>query len=214
MRLISKAIPYNVVDLYRNFILDMLSMLNRSRVFFYIVYHPPDTLEQFRNFLGNNYHYLSQKGNNLGERLKSAFQKAYSKGFKKVIALASDVPDLNVSVIKKAFHFLQTAEAVIGPSPDGGYYIIGFQSTSFQPTLFDEIPWSSDRVFPQTYAKLNNLGLDTKLLTPWRDVDTVTDLQALIKRNENTFFTSSHTLEYLRPYYSCLCSERTSKDVV
>jgi rSAM/selenodomain-associated transferase 1 len=189
-------------------------MLNRSRVFFYIVYHPPDALEQFKNWLGNNYHYLFQKGNNLGERLKFAFQKAFSKGFEQVIALASDVPDLNVSVIKKAFHALQTVEAVIGPSPDGGYYLIGFQSTSFHSTIFDGISWSSDKVFSQTYTKFNNLGLDVKFLTPWRDVDTVTDLKTLIKRNENKYFTSSYTMAYLRPYYSYLNNERICEDVI
>ena len=184
-------------------------MLNHSSVFFYVVYHPSGALEQFRTWLGYDCHYLSQKGNELGERLRFAFQTLFSEGFRQVIALASDVPDLCVSVITRAFQVLRTSDAIVGPSPDGGYYLIGFQASSFSSTIFDDISWSSDKVLPQTCAKLQTLGRSFQLLSPWRDVDKVTDLRALVRRNLNTDFRFSHTMTYLRPYYVSLLSERT-----
>jgi rSAM/selenodomain-associated transferase 1 len=214
VRLKSNSIPYNVVDLYRNFVLDMLAMLKRSHICFYVVYHPSDALELFKTWLHNNLQYLSQQGNDLGERLDCAFQTAFARGHQRVIALGSDVPDLNDLVLSRAFQVLRTDDAVIGPSPDGGYYLIGFQATSFSSTFFDDISWSSDIVFSQTCAKLRKIGRSVQVLTPWRDVDTVIDLQALIQRNEKTDFRCSHTMTYLRPYQRALLAYRTREGVL
>jgi rSAM/selenodomain-associated transferase 1 len=213
VRLISRSTPYNVVHLYRYFVVDLLTTLNRSHVFLYIVHHPPSALEQFKTWLGEDYQYLAQKGTDLGERLNHAFQTAFSRGFQQVIALASDVPDLCEAVIPRAFQVLRIEDTVIGPSPDGGYYLIGFQSDSFHSAIFDDISWSTDQVFPQTYAKLQKSGRSVHVLTPWRDVDTVADLQALIQRNVNTNFRDSHTMTYLRPYQATILSEGTREGV-
>jgi rSAM/selenodomain-associated transferase 1 len=204
VRLKSETIPYNVVELYRNFVLDMLLMLQRSRLRFYVVYHPSDALDQFRTWLPDKLQYLLQQGKDLGERLEWAFQFAFSRGYQRVIALGSDIPDLSSSILNRAFEALRTNDAVIGSSPDGGYYLIGFQATSFSSTVFTDIPWSSDTVFSQTCAKLRKIGRNVHFLPPWSDVDTVIDLQTLLRRNLTTGFRCSHTMTYLRPYQAAL----------
>lgn len=204
VRLKSQTIPYSVVDLYRNFVLDLLSMLQRSSLCYYVVYHPSDALDQFRTWLHDELQYFPQQGKDLGERLDCAFQTAFARGHQRVIALGSDIPDLSSSILKGACEALRTDDVVIGSSPDGGYYLIGFQATSFSSTVFTGIRWSSDTVFSQTCAKLRKIGRSVHFLPPWRDVDTVIDLQALLQRNQTTGFQRSHTMTYLRPYQAAL----------
>ena len=67
---------------------------------------------------------------------------------------------------------------MLGPALDGGYYLIGLNRAA--PDLFTGIPWSTDRVLSLTQERATTLGLTTALLPPWRDIDTIEDLHALI----------------------------------
>jgi glycosyltransferase A (GT-A) superfamily protein (DUF2064 family) len=68
---------------------------------------------------------------------------------------------------------------VLGPALDGGYYLIGLKRTA--PDLFTSIPWSTDQVLKLTQEKATKIGLKTALISPWRDVDTIDDVQTLIE---------------------------------
>jgi glycosyltransferase A (GT-A) superfamily protein (DUF2064 family) len=88
------------------------------------------------------------------------------------------VPSLPLEHYKQALAFLETNDLVLGPALDGGYYLIGLKRTI--PELFTDIPWSTDQVLSLTQKKAATLGLKTALIPPWRDVDILDDLQALI----------------------------------
>jgi rSAM/selenodomain-associated transferase 1 len=197
VRLTSHIEPEMVVELYRNFVLDLLSMLTQSGISFLVVYDPEDSLQRFERWLGTNYEYIPQIGCNLGERLKHGFVEAFSREFQCVLALASDIPDLPVDVLLKACEALETEDVVIGPSPDGGYYLIGFQRTTFLSKTFEGITWSSDKVLNETISQLKMAGRSVRFLPLWSDVDTYEDLQALIRRGTKTDFCSSNTMKYL-----------------
>jgi hypothetical protein len=93
------------------------------------------------------------------------------------------MPDLPGSLLQKAFRALDAADAVIGPSRDGGYYLIGLTAGGFRRELFDEIPWSTDRVFSSTAAVLSRFRLRCTVLDRRRDIDTWDDLKAFYRRN-------------------------------
>ena len=183
------------VELYRNFVLDSLSMLNKSGVSFAICFYPADSLERFKAWLGTRYEYIPQRGRDLGERLKNGFTEAFSRGFSSAMAIGSDSPDLPEGILLEARDALKIHDVVIGPSPDGGYYLIGFKSDTFLPEAFEGITWSTEMVFRETMKRLKEAGRDVFILPPWNDVDTYDDLKALEKRNSK--FGSSETMRYI-----------------
>jgi len=185
------------VELYRNFVMDSLAMLKRSGIPFIVCFHPADKLEAFRAWLGPQCEYVPQRGSDLGERLKNGFMDIFSKGFCGAMAIGSDSPDLPEEIVIEAREALELHDAVIGPSTDGGYYLIGFKSDTFLPKAFEGIAWSTDAVFVETVDRLRDAALDVLVLPPWSDVDTFDDLVDLCKGIRNLDFASSETMKYL-----------------
>jgi rSAM/selenodomain-associated transferase 1 len=165
------------VKLYRRFLLEMLSTLNRGTFLFYLCFYPGDSLNDLKDWLGDHYLYAPQMGENLGERMKNGFMEAFSMNFKRVVLIGSDIPDLPLEFIEEAFNSLGEKDAVIGPSFDGGYYLIGFRDKTFSPKVFEGIPWSTEKVFEETMKVLEKERLTVHTLKLLRDIDTIEDLR-------------------------------------
>ena len=184
--------------LYKCFVEDVLSMIKNVDSGLRLCFHPPEAMSQVRQWLGDQYSYRPQRGDDLGERLKNAFAGAFEEGFSRVVAIGSDSPDLPEEFLVQAFTGLGSCDAVIGPSSDGGYYLIGFSKDSFATEAFDGIAWSTSAVCGQTQEKLKSCGLNIHLLPLWHDVDTRSDLDGLVARNGNTPFNLSRTFDLIR----------------
>ena len=184
-------------DLYRNFVTDILATLKSLDVNFKIVFALGGSQDQFQQWLGKEYSYIPQVGQDLGQRMKNAFLQAFSEDFNSVVVIGSDSPDLPVEYLELAFCALDTNDVVIGPSSDRGYYLIGFARNSFLPEAFEQISWSSDKVFEQTIDILQQHKQRLYLLPQWHDVDTLTDLKSFSLRNKNSAFSNSATMRYL-----------------
>jgi hypothetical protein len=165
------------VKLYKRFLLETLFTLNRGTFLFYLCYTPVDSLNDLKDWLGDHYLYMPQIGENLGERMKNGFAEAFSMNFKRVILVGSDIPDLPLEFIEEAFTSLDEKDGVVGPSFDGGYYLIGFKNKSFSPRAFDGMHWSTETVFEETLKILKQEGLTIHTLQPLGDIDTVEDLR-------------------------------------
>lgn len=122
---------------------------------------------------------IDQVGNDLGARMDQAFAALFKRGYSHVLIIGTDVPTLPLDYFKQALTLLDSHDLVLGPALDGGYYLIGLKRMA--PELFATIPWSTDQVLTRTQEKAATFGLKMALLEPWRDVDTVADLQALIE---------------------------------
>ena len=122
---------------------------------------------------------VAQQGPDLGARLQHAFAALFATGATAVIALGADAPTLPIASIAEALRRLadEHVDAVLGPSDDGGYYLIGLRRP--QPPLFDGIAWSTPAVRDQTMAAASAAGLTVSLLPAWFDVDTAADLERL-----------------------------------
>ena len=134
-----------------------------------------------------------QEGGDLGERLfRGLSRAAVGAGAGRadaVAALGSDHPTVRVETVTEAFDRVAAgAEVALGPSRDGGYYLIALAAPAIAPGLFEGIDWSTDRVRAQTLERAAALGLRVELLPEGEDVDTPDDLQrladALIERPE------------------------------
>lgn len=117
----------------------------------------------------------AQSGEDLGARMLYAFESGFNEGYKNIVIIGSDCPDVNPGVLEKAFSELREHDLVIGPSADGGYYLLGMKN--LYKTLFGEIDWSTERVLEQTLEKANSLSLSVTCLPELNDIDTVEDLE-------------------------------------
>jgi len=181
-RLASAVGDEMAVRLYRRFLLETLFTLNRGTFLFYLCFYPENSLSDLKGWLGDDYLYMPQKGEDLGERMKNGFIDAFAMNFKRVVLIGSDIPDLPLEFIEEAFTSLQEKDIVIGPSLDGGYYLIGFKDKNFSLRVFEGIPWSTKRVFEETMKILKQEGFTVHTLQHWRDIDTIDDLKNLPRK--------------------------------
>jgi rSAM/selenodomain-associated transferase 1 len=165
--------------LYRGFIMQMLSTLKTGDFPLSICFYPKNSLKALKEWLGSQYHYIPQKGKDLGERMRNAFTEAFKIGFTRVVLIGSDIPDLPLEFIEEALTSLKTMDAVIGPALDGGYYLIGFKEKTFSPQVFKGIAWGTENVFDETMQTLKKLRRKVYTLPYQRDIDTVEDLKSL-----------------------------------
>jgi uncharacterized protein len=105
-------------------------------------------------------------------------------GYQRAIIVGTDLPALPELAYEQAFGLLAQHDLVLGPSLDGGYYLIGLSRTA--PELFRDIPWSTADVLTLTQKKAHAFGLNVTLLEPQRDVDTIDDVLALIHDSDVT----------------------------
>ncbi len=184
-------------ELYHNCVADILSTLEKNNFVFRLCYHPPEAEKKIANLLGAQYHYYPQQGTNLGERLINSFEYAFKNNFQYVIAIGSDSPDIPAGLLTEAFSALHSHDCVIGPTADGGYYLIGFTPATFLPGAFTGINWSTPVVFQQTMAALSKKKYSVYVLRRWHDIDTYDDLKDFTHRNQTTEFRHSKTFLYV-----------------
>lgn len=115
-----------------------------------------------------------QYGETLGDRMKSFFDEGFEKGYKRIVIIGSDCPDLNEEDLNNAFTQLKNNDAVIGPANDGGYYLLGM---SKKVDLFKDKVWSTESVFDDTLQDFEKNKMSFKILEEKVDLDTFEDLK-------------------------------------
>jgi len=146
------------------------------------LFHSPEASEQeIRSWVDRDFVFAAQVGTTLGERMHHAFELAFRGGASRAVIIGTDVPDLRRDVVARAFYLLDEVEVVIGPSTDGGYYLLGMKPPL--KDLFDGIAWSTEGVLQQTISKAKALGLSYTLLEQLMDIDTLEDYQAYLRRS-------------------------------
>ena len=118
---------------------------------------------------------IVQKGNDLGEKMKNAFNLGFADGYQKIVLIGSDLPDITSEIIDNAFEKLNTCETVFGPAEDGGYYLVGM--SQMHNFIFENKPWSQPNLLDLTLSELRDKDISTNLLTPLNDIDTFEDLK-------------------------------------
>lgn len=185
--------------LYENFVCDIISTLEKASFNFRIYFYPPEKEEEIKKLWGAKYQYAAQSGADLGPRMKNAFLQEFAAGFDKVVLIGSDCPDLPADIVEESFRALENKTgSVIGPSVDGGYYLIGFRKDDFCPEIFSGVEWGNASVLEKTMTILHSKKHQPAILPLWRDIDRREDLDDLIKRSADTPFADSQTMKFLR----------------
>ena len=135
---------------------------------------PADRLKAFADLAGSHWTVQPQSPGDLGQRMSHYFQQGFEQGATRIVLLGSDSPTLPDRYVRQALALLHEHPVVLGPAPDGGYYLVG--AAGQVPPIFEGVDWSTPRVWRQTTELLSSAGLSYTALPPWYDVDEADDL--------------------------------------
>jgi rSAM/selenodomain-associated transferase 1 len=161
--------------LYCAMVEDMVARFKNNLLYDLVIFYwPHNQFSIIQNWLGMSFKYVSQNGNDLGLKMYNAICWSVENGYKKTILIGSDIPTLNLATIEKGFLKLKDHDVVIGPSNDGGYYLMGLKEPV--PVLFHDIHWSTDIVLKETVDKINLVNLNAYFLPRELDIDRIQDV--------------------------------------
>ena len=158
---------------------DEVRRLRHHRVI--VHYTGNDGAASVEAWLGNDLPLRPQVDGNLGERMRAAIGAAFADGVTRVVVVGTDCPSLDSAGIETAFRALDSADVVLGPATDGGYYLIGM--SRLYPSLFENVPWSSPETLRVTVERARELELSVAMLEERRDVDTADDWRDWLARH-------------------------------
>lgn len=164
------------------------------------VYTPVGSESAYLEILPQNFELLLQRGDGFGERLGLAAADLFQCGFSSVCLIDSDSPTVPADAYAQAVELLSAPgdRVLLGPSDDGGYYLIGMRRE--HPQLFERIDWSTERVFEQTKQRAHEIDLEIKFLPPGYDVDDAASLERLrdeLLSNKSSVDLAPHTRKFL-----------------
>lgn len=139
-----------------------------------------DFIDEGDIWMDANFKKFKQEGNDLGEKMEGAFLKGFSMGYEKICIIGSDCYEINKTHILKAFEELNDNTVVLGPSNDGGYYLLGMKKMVHE--LFYNKLWSTPSVFQETLKNIETLNLKYATLEKLNDIDEEKDIPIQIKR--------------------------------
>ena len=177
-RLTATLTPEEAARLYEAFLRDALNQYQALDVGVRLYFNPPVAAVP-ANLIPEGVTLHEQQGPGLGARMKIAFVESFGAGYEKLVIIGTDHPTLPTAFIEKAFEALEEPSSItIGPSDDGGYYLLGMND--FYPEVFHDMRYSHADVFAQTVERAARTAAHLTLLPPWYDVDTPETLQRLV----------------------------------
>lgn len=170
-------------DLYAAFLLDTLvACRSIANIIVRVAYAPDGGTEGFQTLDLKPSDLLAQRGHDLGMRQRGVFEDLFEAGYSKVLIIGSDLPTLPVSHIEDALSQIDDSLVVLGPSEDGGYYLMGLTAPRGNkpvPDLFTDIRWSTTYTLEDTIRAAGNADLIVSQIAPWYDIDTTDELSRL-----------------------------------
>ena len=145
-----------------------------------VAYSPNDdkTCKEFSDPKYSGWQTTPQLDGDLGRRMQTFFQDELEAGAQSIVLLGTDSPNLPLTRLQQALEALETESVVLGPTEDGGYYLVGISGSV--PPIFNDIPWGTPAVWEATVGRLESRGTRYTALEPWYDVDEIDDLHRLL----------------------------------
>jgi uncharacterized protein len=199
-RLTPALTAQDAADLSRALLIDQLNQLQEiDATDFYLFFAPKEARSLMAELAPPCFSLLPQQADDLGARMAAVFTKLLQTGHKNIVLIGGDLPPVPLRYFAEAYALLESSKkrVVLGPSRDGGYYLVGCNQPT--PEIFQSMTWSHSQVLAQTLDKLAVLQIDYHLLPPWFDIDTPDDLRYLESILDAALEKSMpHTLPLLR----------------
>lgn len=173
-RMMTKLDPTECARLHCCFLKDIAGEFRKTPADIFVFFTPEGKKERLVRLLGEDLRYFAQEGKDLGERMGNAVKKVLGLGYDACVLTGSDIPELRAETLKLAFRVLECKDVVLGPTADGGYYLIGMKRPHMG--VFEGKAYGTGSVFQDTEAAAKQEGLSlgyTEMLT---DMDSVSDL--------------------------------------
>lgn len=166
-------------ELYRRFLLDKIEQVKALRTVSPALAYTPAEARAYFQEVAPGFVLVPQRGTDLGDRLANSLGELLDKGHQGALAIDSDTPTLPLGFLQQALDLVRTPEidVVLGPTEDGGYYLIGLRTVHRE--LFQAVAWSTSQVLRETMRRAEAKGLRVACLPPWYDIDTPDDLARL-----------------------------------
>jgi rSAM/selenodomain-associated transferase 1 len=175
---LSESLPSSAITtLYRCLLEDTLALAKSLTTVEVAVMCPGSDREELAHLFGNDVLVVAQRGDGLAAGLASVFRHFTAAGRQRVIAFNSDSPHLAPSILDSAFEILGTHDVVVGPTHDGGYYLVGAKTA--HPSLFEGDGLGTRSALDRLLTRAKVLELSTGFTEPFYDVDVASDLVLL-----------------------------------
>ena len=175
-RLAGAYAPRDVVRLSECMLLDTLALVQALSRVHVAVMCPCEDVADIGARLPAGVQVVGQRGDGLAAALVSVFEK-FVPDFRRVVAIDSDSPHLPLAIVESAFERLEAHDVVVGPTEDGGYYLVG--ASAMHPRIFDAAPLGTRNARDALLENARALGLSVAFTEPWYDVDLPADLRRL-----------------------------------
>jgi len=206
--------PEVVLGLYKCFVWDILRASEKTGYEIKIFYYPANSESAVANWLGKPFKLYPQRGRDLGIRMANAFSDIFSSGYEEAILIGTDCPDIRENILTEAFDNLENTGCVLGPSLDGGYYLIGFTADKFNASLFDNISWGTDSVYAKTLEICRQEKIRPHILPELNDIDTYDDLKQFMKESDKKQRSDLLSFTYLSKKDSLKINQRGDRSNV
>ncbi len=203
-RLMPCYTPLECAKLHGYFLKDIMSECRKVKKDIFVYYDPDGNVEVLKKILGQEPVYCEQVGDNLGIRMDRAMQEVLQKGYEKCVLIGTDVPELEEKQLSKSFKELDECDVVLGPTKDGGYYLIGAKTPI--PEAFEKIEYGNDGVAAATKLKLEQAGYQVAFADTLSDIDTPEDVREYSKLNRGNktgnYLKSNPKISVIIPIYN------------
>lgn len=162
-----------------------------------VAFSPPERELALRRLVPPGVRLVVQRGDDLGARMDRLLSDLLAEGYAGAVAVGTDTPTLPTAYLEEACAVLRSgaADVALGPSEDGGYYLIGLAAPA--PELFVGVPWSTAAVYAETLARARAGRRRIAILPRWFDVDRPADLARLTRSREPDAHHPRRTLAFL-----------------
>lgn len=198
-----------VVELYRCLLDDTIA-LARSLDVDIAIMCPAADVEDLSRAVGDAIPVVAQSGDGLAAGLMSVFAHFAAAGHRRIVAFNSDSPHLPASVLKDAFRALAQTDVVVGPTHDGGYYLVG--ATASHPGLFAGDGLGTTNAYEALLTRVRALGLSVSLTDPFYDIDVADDLSRLAGELQRAPARAPRTAQWLMEWRKAMPPEKSSGD--
>lgn len=143
-----------------------------------------------------------QHGISFGERFSNAIQKVFDQGYHRIITIGNDSPHLTKKNIVDAITALESNQMVIGPSCDGGFYLLGLHQKDFEKSAFEKLTWQTSKIRQEVLELFTSADADLLLLPQLFDIDSLADVMAIAT------YTSGLSIRILRAIGSIISTNQ------
>jgi uncharacterized protein len=168
-------------DLLSAFLLDTLDALALPGVIRAACFTPAAAEPELRRLVPYDVQLFPQRGDDLGDRMRCAFDDLFASGARSAVLVGSDLPGIQAAAVTDALTVLNESHGAlaIGPAIDGGYYLLG--ATRTPSVVLTAMQWGHPDVLAETERRARAAGIEIRRVTSARDIDTVDDLRALLE---------------------------------